>query len=70
MTLDLAIFQEFQDTLLAKIKTGDRTPLSVRNNEHILTLSGGEILPEIDNVLDETKKDVLDRYLSNAFAVE
>ena len=51
LTLDLAIFQEFQDKLLEKIKTGDRTPLSVRSNEHILTLSGGEILPEIDKAL-------------------
>ena len=58
LTLDLAIFQDFQDKLLAKIKTGDRTPLSVRGNEHILTLSGGEILPEIDKVLDETKRTI------------
>jgi len=53
LTIDLAIFQEFQDTLLEKIKTGDRTPLSVRSNEYILTLSGGEILPEIDNALSD-----------------
>ncbi|MEA1935713.1 MAG: AAA family ATPase, partial [Thermodesulfobacteriota bacterium] len=51
LTLDLAIFQDFQDKLLQKIKTGDRAPLSVRSNEHILTLSGGEILPEIDKAL-------------------
>jgi len=51
LTLDLGIFQDFQDTLLEKIKTGDRTPLSVKNNEHVLTLSGGEILPEIDKAL-------------------
>ena len=51
LTLGLAIFQEFQDTLLEKIKAGDSAPLSVRNNEHILTLSGGEILLEIDKVL-------------------
>jgi hypothetical protein len=40
LTLDLAIFQEFQDTLLQRIKAGDRTPISVKNNEHVLTLSG------------------------------
>jgi len=58
LTLDLSIFQEFQDTLLQRIKAGDRTPLSVKSNEHILTLSGGEILPEIDKAL------------SNKFAAE
>ena len=51
LTLDLSIFQDFQDTLLEKIKTGDRTPISVKNNEHVLTLFGSEILQEIDNVL-------------------
>ena len=48
LTLDLAIFQEFQDTLLQRIKAGDSTPISVKNNEHVLTLSRDEILPEID----------------------
>ena len=51
LTLDLSLFQEFQDTLLEKIKTGDRAPLSVKSNEHILILSGSEILPEIEKVL-------------------
>ena len=51
LTLDLAIFQDFQDVLLQRIKTGDNTPLTVRNNEHILTLSRDEVLLEIDKTL-------------------
>jgi len=53
LTLDLSIFQEFQDTLLEKIKTGNRTPISVKNNAHDLTLSGSKILPEIDKALSK-----------------
>jgi len=51
LTLDLAIFQDFQDTLLQRIKAGDKTPIRVKSNEHILTLSGDEILPEINKTL-------------------
>jgi hypothetical protein len=51
LTLDLAIFQDFQYTLLQRIKAGDKTPLIVKNNEHILALSGDEVLLEIDNAL-------------------
>ena len=39
LTLDLGIFQDFQDKLLQRIKTGDSTPLTVKNNEHVLSLS-------------------------------
>jgi len=51
LTLDLAIFQDFQDVLLQRIKTGDDTPLTIRNDEHILTLSGDEVLLEINKAL-------------------
>ena len=40
LTLDLGIFQDFQNELLQRIKTGDSAPLAVKNNEHILSLSG------------------------------
>jgi len=30
LTLDLAIFQDFQDTLLQRIKAGDKTPIRVK----------------------------------------
>ncbi len=51
LTLDLAIFQDFQYTLLQRIKAGDKTPLIVKANEHILALSGDEVLLEIDKAL-------------------
>ena len=31
LTLDLGIFQDFQDELLQRIKTGDSTPITVKN---------------------------------------
>ena len=51
LTLDLALFQDFQDSLLERIKTGDNSPLVVRANENILTLSGDEVLLEINKAL-------------------
>jgi very-short-patch-repair endonuclease len=51
LTLGLSIFQDFQDVLLHKIKTGDDNPLTVRNGEHILTLSGDEVLLELNKTL-------------------
>ena len=53
LTHDLAIFQNFQDSLLQKIKTGDNTPLTVKNNEHILSLSGDEVLLEINEAISD-----------------
>ena len=51
LTLDLSIFQDFQDVLLQRIKNGDDTPLTVKNGEHILTLSGDEVLLELNKAL-------------------
>ncbi|MBW1701923.1 MAG: hypothetical protein JRJ50_07315, partial [Deltaproteobacteria bacterium] len=53
LTLDLAIFQDFQDVLLQRIKAGDNTPLTVKINEHILSLSGDELLLEINEALSD-----------------
>jgi hypothetical protein len=51
LTLDLSIFQDLQDVLLQKIKAGDNTPIIVRNIEHILTLSGDDILLGINEAI-------------------
>ncbi|MBW1704052.1 MAG: AAA family ATPase [Deltaproteobacteria bacterium] len=53
LTLDLAIFQDFQDLLLQRIKTGDNTPLTVKNNEHIISLSGDEVLLGINDAISD-----------------
>ena len=53
LTLDLGIFQDFQDSVLQRIKGGDTTPVVVRSNEHVLSLSGDEVLLEIDKALSD-----------------
>ncbi|MFH1993304.1 MAG: hypothetical protein ABIK98_13030, partial [Pseudomonadota bacterium] len=53
LTLDLGIFQEFQDQLLQRIKSGESTSLTVRNNEHVLSLSGDDVLLEINKALSD-----------------
>jgi hypothetical protein len=53
LTLDLGIFQDFQDAVLQRIKGGDATPVVVRSNEHVLSLSGDEVLLEINKALSD-----------------
>ena len=53
LPLDLGIFQGFQNKLLQRIKTGDKAPLTVKNNEHVLSLSGDEVLLEINKALSD-----------------
>jgi hypothetical protein len=53
LTLDLGIFQDFQNKLLQRIKTGDSAPLTVKNNEHVLSLSGDDVLLEINKALSD-----------------
>jgi len=53
LTLDLSIFQDFQDLLLQRIKSGDNNPLTVRNNDHILSLPGDDVFLEIKEVISD-----------------
>jgi len=53
LTLDLGIFQDFQDVLLQRIKSGDNSPFIVRSNDHILSLSGDEVLLEIKEAISD-----------------
>ena len=53
LTLDLGIFQDFQDAVLQRIKGGDTTPVVVRSNEHVFSLSGDEVLLEINKALSD-----------------
>ena len=62
LTLDLGIFQDFQDELLQRIKTGNSTPITVKNNEHVLSLSGDDVLLEINKALsDKFGLDILNQ---------
>lgn len=53
LTLDLALFQNFQNSLLNKIKSGDNSQLIVQRNEHTLLLPGNEIKQEINKILSD-----------------
>ena len=53
LTLDLGIFQDFQNAVLQRIKGGDTTALIVKSNEHILSLSGDEVLLGINEAISE-----------------
>ena len=53
LTLDLGIFQDFQDELLQRIKSGDSAPITIKNNEHVLSLSGDDVLLEINKALSD-----------------
>ena len=62
LTLDLGIFQDFQDELLQRIRTGDSAPITVKNNEHVLSLSGDDVLLEINKALsDKFGLDILNQ---------
>ena len=42
------------DVLCAiRIKTGDSAPITVKNNEHVLSLSGDDVLLEINKALSD-----------------
>ncbi len=38
---------------MQRIKTGDNAPLTVKNNEHVLSLSGDDLLLEINKALSD-----------------
>ena len=51
LTLDLSLFRDFTQMLFERIKSGDIAALSVRPNEHTLSLLGEDILIEIEKAL-------------------
>ena len=53
LTLDLAIFQDFQDIILQKLKAGDKARLVIKSNEYILSLSCDELLLKINEALSD-----------------
>ena len=62
LTFDLGIFQDFQYELLQRIKTGNSTPITVKNDEHVLSLSGDDVLLEINKALsDKFGLDILNQ---------
>ena len=53
LTLDLSLFSAFTQSLFERIKTGDHAPLSIRPNEHTLSLLGDDILIEVEKALSD-----------------
>ena len=51
LTLDFSFFPQFQSKLLEKIKTGDISPVSVKQNEQTIIISKDQIVTEIHKIL-------------------
>ena len=52
-SLDLGLFQRFQEQLLAKIKAGDNGPVAVKPHEHTLSLLKDDLLSDIEKSLSD-----------------
>jgi len=53
LTLDLSIFQDFQDQLISRIRSGDHSPITIKSNEHVLTLSGDKVFLAVSKEFSE-----------------
>ncbi|MBU4002365.1 MAG: hypothetical protein KKB94_08610, partial [Proteobacteria bacterium] len=51
LTLDLALFRAFSREIFERIKSGTNTSISIHSEEHTLSLSGEDILIEIEKAL-------------------
>jgi superfamily I DNA and/or RNA helicase len=51
LTLDFSFFPQFQTKLLEKIKTGDMSPVSVKQDEQTIVIPKDQITAEIEKVL-------------------
>jgi very-short-patch-repair endonuclease len=52
-SLDLGLFQKFQEQLLAKIKAGNNGPVAVKPHEHTLSLLKDDLLFDIEKALSD-----------------
>lgn len=69
LTLDLSLFQNFQDHLLQQLKSGDTSPLSVSPNQYTLSVLGADIQFEIEKALSvPLNVDFLKTCISKEFA--
>ena len=55
LTLDLSLFQKFQNNLIGKVKIGDNSPITIRSADEIIKLSGQDVQSEIKNTLTKYK---------------
>ena len=70
LTLDLSLFPSFQALLLNKIKTGDLSPITIKQNEHTILISKEAFQTEIETLLQNTfNKDYLDKCLNDEYTL-
>jgi len=70
LTLDLSLFPSFQALLLNKIKTGDLSPITIKQNEYNILISNEAFRVEIEALLQNNfNKAYLDQCLSDEDAL-
>lgn len=67
LTLDFSFFPQFQNLLLEKIKSGDISPISIKQNEQTISIPQDQILAEIQKILI---KDLNSAYLEKCLTDE
>lgn len=51
LTLDLSIFQNFQDQLISRIRSGDHSSITIKSNEHVIKLPGDKVFLAVSREL-------------------
>lgn len=68
LTLDVSLFQSFQNILLEKIKSGNSKPISIKSTEYTLSILGDDVKIEIDKMLlHKTGPDFLKTCIEKEF---
>jgi len=69
LTLDLSFFPAFQSLLIRKIKAGDLSPVTIKQNEYTILIGKEALLAEVELLLQNNfNKSYLDTCLSNEYA--
>lgn len=69
LTLDLSFFPAFQSLLLRKIKAGDLSSATIKQNEYTILISKEALLAEVELLLQNNfDKSYLDKCLSDEYA--
>ncbi|MBW6484996.1 MAG: AAA family ATPase [Syntrophobacterales bacterium] len=70
LTLDLSLFPTFQTRLLQKIKTGDLSPVTIKQNEYTIVISKEVLQLDVEALLqNKVNKSYLDKCLTDEYAL-
>jgi len=70
LTLDLSLFPPFQTLLLQKIKTGDLSPVTIKQNEYTIVISKEAFQLDIEALLqNQFNKSYLEKCLNDEYAL-